>query len=146
MPGGAPLVAARMNRSLAELLLSGVPSSGMLSGVNFLRPLLVMMAIAVFTGCAGLGGGYHEVRVTDPRGVLVADYITSGWVERVEGGYRFRALQRLSGGPWPQLIRYPEGRIVEATGPNILISRCGPPAWLQTSYVGHTRVVDRSKD
>jgi hypothetical protein len=118
----------------------------MVGGVNFLRPLLVVVAIAVFSGCAGFGGGYHQVRVTEPRGGLIADYITRGWVERIEGGYRFRALQRLSGGPWPQLIRYPEGRIVEATGPNILVARCGPPAWLQTSYVGRTRVVDRSKD
>ena len=119
--------------------------------VKIARPLLVLLALVLFGGCAGWGDGhtYYRVRVTDPRGTLIADWIAIGWVERIEGGYRFRAVQRLSGAPYPKLIRYPEGRLVEASGPNILVARCAPPAWLEPArvqWVHRERVVDRSKD
>jgi hypothetical protein len=116
-------------------------------GVKHLQLVLLLVVIVLFSGCVGWDRStYYRVRVTDPRGVLIADWVAEGWVQRIEGGYRFRAVQRLSGGPWAKLIRYPQGITVEASGPNILISRCDPPVWLHPGYVEHTRVVDRSKD
>jgi hypothetical protein len=103
--------------------------------VTFIRLLVLALMACSFAGCQTGSplinpGKYYRVRVTDPRGILVADWIAEGYVARTEYGYRFRAVERLAGGAFPQRARYPYGRHVEATGPNITVSRCGQPYWL----------------
>src|SRR3712207_3797873 len=89
--------------------------------VTFLRLLVVVLMACSISGCQTGSplinpGKYYRVRVTDPRGLLVADWIAEGYVARTEYGYRFRAVERLAGGAYPQRARYPYGRHVEATG------------------------------
>jgi hypothetical protein len=112
----------------------------MVSRVNFFRLLLPLLLAALLPGCA-LGpvatgsGHYRRVRVTDPRGELVSEWIALGHISRTDSnGYRFRAVQRVSGPPLMQLARYPDGRIVEVNGPNIHISRCGAPLWIVEQF------------
>jgi hypothetical protein len=80
----------------------------------------------------------------DPHGILIADYIAEGYVLRTSTGYRFKAVQRLSGPPFSKVSHYPYGRRIEASGPNIVVSRCPPPAWLLEQHAA--RVEDRSKE
>ncbi len=100
-----------------------------------LIPLLLLTAF-LFTGCCDMwwfapSKHYSRVCVTNPRGELVSEWIAVGHVWRTENnGYRFRALQRVSGPPYMQLARYPDGRIVEINGPNIHIIPCGIPIWV----------------
>ena len=101
------------------------------------RSLLPLLALSVLLlgplGCASDPGFpsslYYRVRVTDPRGHFIADWVAQGFVRSTERGYRFRAVERQTAPPFPETIRYPLGRIVEANGPNILIQRCGEPLW-----------------
>lgn len=107
-----------------------------------MRPLLLLLltlAATLLTGCESYFDRHPEfntrnfkrVRVTNPRGELTADYIAEGGVWKTErNGYRFRAVQRTSGPPFPQTIQYPRGRRVEVNGANIVISRSGKPLWL----------------
>ena len=104
-------------------------------GVTFLRLLLFAVFVLSMAGCADpwsrvIPPAYYRVRVTNPRGELVADWVAVGFVARTETGYRFRAVERLSAPPHMQSIRYPEGRQVEASGPNIIVARCPEPLWL----------------
>ncbi len=99
------------------------------------RPLLLLLLGLLLAGCADpwsslIPPTYYRVRVTDPRGILIADWIAVGFVARTETGYKFKAVERLSTAPHPQVARYPHGRKVEASGPNIVIARCGEPLWL----------------
>jgi hypothetical protein len=73
---------------------------------------------------------YRRVRVTNPRGELIADWIAQGHVWRTERGFRFRAVERLSAPPNMISVRYPQGRMVEAAGPNITVARAGTPLWI----------------
>jgi hypothetical protein len=118
--------------------------------VTLSRLLLALGLLFFGAGCAFLDDysteTYYRVLVTDPRGHLIADWIAKGHVHRIETGYRFRAVERLTAPPWPKLIRYPRGRIVEASGPNITVTRCAKPLWLETVYHEHVVVHDRSKD
>jgi hypothetical protein len=111
--------------------------------VTLRRLLLLLLLAAVFSGCYYHEHGYahyYRVRVTDPRGILIADWIAEGWVLRTGFGYRFRAVERFSAAPWPQVVRYPHGRRVETSGPNIVVSPCPRPAWME---YGVTYVEDR---
>lgn len=104
-----------------------------------LIPFLVLCAL-ILAGCASgpiatASKHYHRVRITNPRGELVAEWIAIGHVWRTgTNGYRFRAVQRVSGPPFMQLSRYPDGRVVDVNGPNIHISTCGAPLWIYDQY------------
>jgi hypothetical protein len=77
---------------------------------------------------------YYLVEVTNPRGELVADWVAEGHVWQTAAHYyRFRAVERNTGGPYPQQIRYPDGRFEETSGANIHVIPCGKPLWLYES-------------
>lgn len=73
---------------------------------------------------------YRKIHITDLQGTLIADWIAEGYVWRNGQGYRFRAVERTVGGPFPQTMRYPQGRKVYVNGPNIVVMPCEKPAWL----------------
>jgi hypothetical protein len=115
-----------------------------------LRLVLLLLAACSFSGCAFLYSietdkRYHRVRVTNIQGKLVAEWIAEGYVARTEVGYRFRAVQRTTGTPYPQQMRYPYGRMMEVGGQNIVVTRCGPPRWLYELRYGRTTVVVREE-
>jgi hypothetical protein len=116
--------------------------------VTLSRLLCSFAALTALVGCSTLNDlsqeTYYRVHVTDPRGKLIADWVADGHVKRIEGGYRFRAVERISGPPWPKHIRYPHGRVVEASGPNIVVTRCPKPLWLSSTYREETVVLDYS--
>jgi hypothetical protein len=99
------------------------------------RLLLLSLLLCGFTACQTEPGRetfrprYYCVQVTDYRGHLVAEWVAHGSVTRTERGYAFEAVERVSGPPFVQRIRYPEGHRVSIGGPNIVITRCGEPQW-----------------
>jgi hypothetical protein len=107
----------------------------MLPRVSSLRLFLVCLVALALPGCAYFYGHtplrrYHLVRVTDVRGQLIAEWIAEGYVAQTEHGYRFRAVERLTGGRYQEEIHYPDGRTIEVGGPNIVVTRTGKPLWL----------------
>jgi hypothetical protein len=73
---------------------------------------------------------FRKVRVTDLQGSMIAEWIADGSVWRYGRGYRFKAVQRLSGPPYAIFSKYPHGRNVYVDGPNIVVMPCGKPQWL----------------
>ncbi len=73
---------------------------------------------------------YYRVRVTNPRGEFIADYIAEGGVRRTERGYEFRAVERTGPVPYMMTVRYPRGRRIDVAGPNIVVTPSGKPEWL----------------
>jgi len=98
--------------------------------------LIPLLAIALLSGCSTPSTNssnhslYQKVRVTDLEGHLIADWISEGHIWPYGNGYRFRAVERVTGGPNPQLLTYPHGRRVVVNGPNIVIVPSGKPEWL----------------
>jgi hypothetical protein len=103
--------------------------------VKFPRLFLALLALAL-VGCQTRLGShpwprkYKLVRVTNPRGELIADWIAQGGVWQTERGYRFRAIERTTGYPIVLTTQYPHGRRVEVGGPNIVVSPVRKPLWL----------------
>lgn len=102
------------------------------------RRLLPLLALALaFSGCAYTDNPftrhrlYRLVHITDLQGHLVADWIAEGPVWSHAPGYRFKAIERRSGGPIQVVSRYPNGRHVRVTGPNISVMPCEKPQWLR---------------
>jgi hypothetical protein len=111
--------------------------TAILRTVQNLRLIPLLLAIALLSGCATSHTGnvstrslYRKVRVTDVEGHLIADWVSEGSVWPYGNGYRFKAVERVTGGPNPQLLTYPHGRKVIVNGPNIAIMPCGKPEWL----------------
>jgi hypothetical protein len=101
--------------------------------------LLLLCALAMFvSGCETSYTSnvftrhrlYRKIHVTDLQGELIADWIAEGPVWRYAPGYRFKAVERRLGGPIPVVSRYPNGRKVITTGPNMVIMPCDKPQWL----------------
>jgi hypothetical protein len=107
--------------------------------VNLLRFLILLTLVLTLNGCVTTRRSnfltrnkvYRTVRVTDFQGHLVADWVAEGWVWRYGPGYRFRAMERVSGGPYPTRTRYPYGRKVIVNGTNIVVTPCDKPEWLR---------------
>lgn len=100
-----------------------------------LRSLLLCLLACALSSCAFLysqepNKRYHRVRVTDIEGKLIAEWVAEGFVGRTQAGYKFKAVQRNTGAPFPQEIHYPYGRQIEVGGQNIYVSRTGKPRWL----------------
>lgn len=99
------------------------------------RLLLLLLIVCGFAACQHEDDGYriaprfYLVQVTDYRGHLVAQWVAHGYPIRTDRGYKFEAVERVSGPPFVQRIRYPEGHKEEVGGPNIVITRCGEPRW-----------------
>jgi hypothetical protein len=107
--------------------------------VKFSRPVLIafLLPLLLLPGCQsyferkhGPLKKYYRVRVTNPRGELVADYISEGKPSRTERGFVFKAMERTSHPPEQLTLRYPHGRRIEVAGPNIVVARSGKPLWL----------------
>jgi hypothetical protein len=118
-------------------LLSEVRPAVMLRDVKLPRLviLVLLLPLMLLCGChgdryMGVSRTYSRVRVTNPRGELIADYIAEGRVRRTERGYEFKAVERTSTMPYMVHIRYPRGRQIDAAGPNIIVTRSGKPEWL----------------
>ncbi len=100
--------------------------------------LLLLIIPGLFAGCDTAPivvhpwhKTYHLVRVTNPRGELVADWIAVGKVFRTAADtYHFRAVERDTAPPYAQEIHYPDAHPVEVNGANILVTPCGKPLWL----------------
>ena len=99
--------------------------------------LFLLAALISTTGCSnyweqytGPHRKYYLVLVTNPRGELIAEYVSEKRPYRTERGYRFYAVERLSSEPNQLSLRYPRGRLVEVGGPNIIITRTEKPYWL----------------
>ncbi len=97
--------------------------------------LVLLLPLLLLSGCVGdryigVRRDYSRVRVTNPRGELIADYIAEGRVRGTERGYAFYAVERTTSTPYMMTIRYPRGRWIEVAGPNILVTRSGKPEWL----------------
>lgn len=103
-----------------------------------MRPLFLLLFFTLFAGCESAPivlhpwhKGYRRVRVTNPRGELVTDWIAVGKVWRTAANtYHFRAVERDTAPPYSQEIHYPDARPVEVNGANILVTPCGKPLWL----------------
>lgn len=106
--------------------------------VRACRLFLIIFVVGVASGCLSPNRNsdftpnqpYFRLRVTDSEGKLIAEWIAQGTVVRKGDGYRFTAVQRLSGPRFSILSKYPLGRKVYIEGPNIVISHCGKPLWL----------------
>lgn len=104
-----------------------------------LRRILPLIALLLsFTGCATSytsniftrNHTYRTIRITDLQGRLVANWTAEGRVWRNGRGYRFRAIERICGGPEQIVSRYPHGRKVIVDGPNIVVLPAEKPKWL----------------
>ena len=87
--------------------------------------------LAALTLLAGCQSNYTRLRVTNPRGERIADWVAIGPIVPVDNGYRITAVERISGPPYPILTRYPDGWRTTAVGPNIRHWRCPAPDWLR---------------
>jgi len=112
----------------------------MVRAVKFPRLALIclLLPLLLATGCQsaymerklGPFKRYYHVRVTNPRGELIADYISEGRVARTERGFVFKAVERTTHPPEQMNIRYPRARRIEVGGPNIVVARTQKPLWL----------------
>ena len=79
---------------------------------------------------------YTQLRVTNPRGEVIADWVAKGHVAHTETGYSITAVQRTDGYPYPLTARYPDGWHVTVVGPNIHRWPCAQPEWLELDNGG----------
>jgi hypothetical protein len=93
-------------------------------------PRLAWLTAAALPFLVGCESEYTQLRVTNPRGEVIADWIAHGHVSHTETGYRITALQRTDGYPYPLTARYPDGWRVTVVGPNVHRWPCARPAWL----------------
>ena len=102
------------------------------SGVKSFR--LIWFAAALLPGFASCSSPseneYTRLRVTNPRGQVIADWVARGKVTETETGYRITALQRTDGYPYPVTARYPDGWRVTVVGPNVHRWPCAQPIWM----------------
>ena len=108
--------------------------------MNLLRIFILLALVVTLSGCISTRRSnfltrhnvYRSIRVTDYQGRLVADWLAEGWVWRYGPGYRFRAMERVTNGPYPMRTRYPYGRKVIINAPNIVVTPVEKPEWLRT--------------
>ena len=101
---------------------------GRLAGMKFPCALLLLAALLLTAGCGAQH--YTKLRVTNPRGEILAEWVARGSIYRTAQGYRITAVERQSGEPHPLLSKYPDGWRTNVTGPHIVHWRCGQPDWL----------------
>ena len=98
-----------------------------MKSLHFIWPLL---ALALLGGCCAVRETYTELRVTNPRGELIADWIARGCIWKIEEGWRVTAVQRTDGPPYPKTTYYPDGWRTTVVGPYVHHWHCEKPAWL----------------
>lgn len=92
---------------------------------------LLTATLPFISGCESEHSDYTQLRVTNPRGEVIADWVAHGHVAHTETGYRITAVQRTDGYPYPLTARYPDGWHVTVVGPNVHRWPCARPAWLE---------------
>jgi hypothetical protein len=114
--------------------LSRLLPAAIVRAVRFSRLLTLCAFLFLLCGCQvspwGSSESYTKLRVTDYRGRLIAEWVAVGAVHPVDGGYRIRAVERLSGPPYMVLSKFPDTWKTTVAGPNIARWRCGKPLWL----------------
>jgi hypothetical protein len=99
--------------------------------VKSLHLIWPLLALPFVSGCECFWGHtYTELRVTNPRGELIADWIAHGYIWKVEEGWRITAVQRTDGPPYPKTTYYPDGWHTTVVGPYVQHWHCAKPAWL----------------
>jgi hypothetical protein len=98
--------------------------------VNLSRFAWLLLTLPFLAGCETT---YTRLRVTNPRGELIADWVARGYVWRTEEGYRITALERTDGRPYPKTTYYPDGWRTTVVGPYVRRWRCAKPGWLDGS-------------
>jgi hypothetical protein len=90
-----------------------------------------LLAISFLSGCCGVfHPTYTELRVTDPEGKLIADWVARGYIWKIEEGWRVNAVQRTDGPPNRKTTHYPDGWRTTVVGPYVRHWHCEKPAWL----------------
>lgn len=107
-------------------LLNYRHSLGQHATVKLPRLAWLLVALPVLTGCES---PYTHLRVTNPRGEAIADWVAMGHVCHVEEGYRITALERTDAPPSHGTVRYPDGWRVTVVGPYVHQWPCDKPAW-----------------
>jgi hypothetical protein len=97
-----------------------------LSSMKFL-PLLTFAAVTTFTGCQT---HYTRFTATNFEGTTHTEWIAEGGKQKVEQGYKIKAVERTTFGPDPVSTRYPNGWKTMVTGSTILFERVPKPLWL----------------
>lgn len=92
------------------------------------RLVWLLALLPVLTGCQTT---YTQLRVTNPRGEIIADWVARGHVSHVETGYRITAVERTDGPPSRGTTRYPDGWRTTVVGPYIHRWPCAKPKWLE---------------
>ena len=87
----------------------------------------LLIALPLLAGCQTQ---YTRLRITNPRGELIADWVARGPIWHVEDGLRITAVERTEGRPYPLTARYPDGWPTVVVGKNIHRWPCAKPAWL----------------
>jgi hypothetical protein len=82
--------------------------------------------LPILTGCET----YTQVRVTNPRGELICNWVARGWAWPVEGGYHIVAVERTDGGRFSRTVHYPDGLRTLVVGPYIRRTPCAKPEWM----------------
>lgn len=98
------------------------------------RLVWLLVALPLVTGCECFSFShpdYTHLRVTNPRGEVIADWVAKGRVCRVDEGYRILALERTDGPPSRGTVRYPDGWRVTVVGPYIHQWPCDKPLWFE---------------
>jgi len=103
-----------------------------ITAVNLLRLTWLLLVLPLVGGCEST---YTELRVTNPRGELVSDWVARGFIWHIEEGWRITAVQRTDGPPYPKTTHYPDGWPTVVVGPYVHRWRCAKPAWLDDCYV-----------
>ena len=100
--------------------------------MKLLRLVWPLVALPIVTGCESYGHHhYTHLRVTNPRGEVIADWVATGHVSHVDEGYRITALERTDGPPSHGTVRFPDGWRVTVVGPYIHRWRCEKPTWFE---------------
>ena len=95
--------------------------------VNLPRATWLLLALPFLGGCQAT---YTDLRVTNPRGELIADWVARGYIWHIEEGYRITAVERTDGPPYGKTTRYPDGWRTTVVGPYVHRTPCAKPAWL----------------
>jgi hypothetical protein len=92
------------------------------------RLLPLLAAVVLFTGCQN---SFTRIRAINHRDEIIAEWTARGRIVPLgRGGYRIKAVERISGAPHETYTRYPDGWRTTVQGAHIWHWRCAKPAWL----------------
>lgn len=101
--------------------------------------ILSILAVCFLTACNDIspypkvGKGkqiYTLITVTDARGDLISSWVAEGRVRRTENMYFIKAVERRLPPPDDIVFKYPNGRVANVVGQNIVLEEVPKPEWL----------------